>query len=540
MSSAAHDNAYEPIVVGRYLLHREIARGGMATIHLARMVGDVGFSRLVAAKRLLPELAEDGQFVTMFLDEARIASKVHHRNVVPVLDVITIGREVVLVQEYVRGVPLSWLLRHVHVGHGAHVPVPIAVAIGIQVLAGLHAAHETVDEMGMPLRIVHRDVSPQNIMIAADGTARLLDFGVAKAAVAAHTTRQGSFKGKLAYTAPEQLQGTATRQSDVYALSVVLWELLAGKRMRRSRKGGDVDLIEEIRAATVPPPTIIEAMESHQAQIALERWAQLEALSPVIERGLAVEPRDRWLTAAELQDAIVNAASPATNKEVAQWLKTAGGEFLDGRDRLIADEEASWRRRALAAPHDSETLTTNVMPPTVLPVGSNIRPAEKPAAPRHRALLVLGGSLVVAAGILLGARMVGGGDAPAPDAPKAPAVAPPVPVTVTPPVTAPPVAVPDAAELVPDAAPASLEPIDAGVLADAAEPPDAAVVPHTVRHPPPHIVRVPPHPVAHPAQVKTPPPTPPTPPTKGAKSKPGCDPPYYFEGTKKIFKAQCL
>src|SRR5258706_2505570 len=175
----------QAIVIGRYLLHRQIARGGMATIHIARLVGDEGFSRIVAAKRLHPEFAEDAEFVSMFLDEAHIASKVHHRNVVPVLDVVTTGEEVVLVQEYVHGVPLHWLLRTAHEAK-THVPINVAVSIGCQVLAGLQAAHETVDEMGMPLNIVHRDVSPQNIMVSTDGTGRLLDFGVAKASMAAH------------------------------------------------------------------------------------------------------------------------------------------------------------------------------------------------------------------------------------------------------------------------------------------------------------------------------------------------------------------
>src|SRR5262252_6052350 len=124
-----------PITVGRYVLHRQIARGGMATIHIARLLGDEGFSRIVAAKRLLPEFAEDADFVAMFLDEARVASKVHHRNVVPVLDVVTTGEEVVLVQEYVHGVPLHWLLRTAHEAK-THVPINVAVSIACQVLAG--------------------------------------------------------------------------------------------------------------------------------------------------------------------------------------------------------------------------------------------------------------------------------------------------------------------------------------------------------------------------------------------------------------------
>ncbi|MEO8705360.1 MAG: protein kinase, partial [Kofleriaceae bacterium] len=162
-----HGNA---VTIGRYILHRQIARGGMATIHIARLMGDEGFSRIVAAKRLLPEFAEDSDFVAMFLDEARIASKVHHRNVVPVLDVVTAMDEVVLVQEYVHGAPVHWLLNKTRQLH-THVPVPVAVAIASGVLAGLHAAHEMVDEMGMPLNVVHRDVSPQNVMVATDGTA---------------------------------------------------------------------------------------------------------------------------------------------------------------------------------------------------------------------------------------------------------------------------------------------------------------------------------------------------------------------------------
>src|SRR5262245_20037344 len=129
----------QAVVIGRYLLHRQIARGGMATIHIARLMGDEGFSRIVAAKRLLPEFAEDQDFVAMFLDEARIASKVHHRNVVPVLDVVTTGEEVILVQEYVHGVPLHWLLRTARQAK-THVPLNVAISIACQVLAGLQAA----------------------------------------------------------------------------------------------------------------------------------------------------------------------------------------------------------------------------------------------------------------------------------------------------------------------------------------------------------------------------------------------------------------
>ena len=271
--------------VGRYLLHDPIAQGGMATIHLARLTGDQGFHRIVAAKRLRPEYAHDAEFVTMFLDEARVASKIHHANVVPVLDVISAGGEVILVQEYVHGVALDKLCQLART-QAQPVPVAIAVAIAAQVLAGLGAAHTTTDELGAPLGIVHRDVSPHNIMIASDGTARLLDFGIAKASVAAHVTRENSFKGKIAYSAPEQLQGSAGQPSDLFALAVVVWELLAGQRMHQGASG-EREIVARIMTGTLP------RLAAAVAQAEPARRAAVLALAPVIERGLAVDPEDR-------------------------------------------------------------------------------------------------------------------------------------------------------------------------------------------------------------------------------------------------------
>ena len=334
------------VTVGRYLLHRQIARGGMATIHIARLMGDEGFSRIVAAKRLLPEFAEDTEFVAMFMDEARIASKVHHPNVVPVLDLVTTTDEVMLVQEYVHGVPLHWLLRTAHEAK-THVPINVAVSIACQTLAGLHAAHETVDEMGAPLNIVHRDVSPQNVMVAVDGTGRLLDFGVAKASMAAHITREGVFKGKLAYSAPEQIKGHAVRQSDVYAASVVLWELLVGHRMHGGAQA-EAELVGEIMSGSLP--TITDALAQEKEWLGANRWKQLEQLEPIIKKGLSTNAEDRWLTAADMEAALATAVPPASPTGVAAWLKALGKSFLEGRDKVIAEEEASWRRTSSSVP----------------------------------------------------------------------------------------------------------------------------------------------------------------------------------------------
>src|SRR3954468_676707 len=153
-----------PTIVGRYVLHAPIARGGMATIHLARLLGAEGFSRTVAAKRLHPQFTEDPDFTKMFIDEARIASKVRHPNVVPMLDVVQNGTEVILVQEYIHGVPLDKLLRAAR-QQSQPLPIDIVVTIVSGLLAGLSAAHETKDELGQPLGIVHRDISPQNVIV---------------------------------------------------------------------------------------------------------------------------------------------------------------------------------------------------------------------------------------------------------------------------------------------------------------------------------------------------------------------------------------
>src|SRR5215475_8036250 len=163
----------EPFQLGRYALHAELAAGGMAAVYLARQTGAVGFGKTVAIKRAHPHLAKDPYFARMFLDEARLVARVVHPNVVPILDVVSTDSELFLVLGYVRGETLSGLLRAVR-KRKEHIPVPVAAAIIVGMLAGLHAAHEARDEMGNPLNIVHRDVSPQNLMVGADGVPRVL------------------------------------------------------------------------------------------------------------------------------------------------------------------------------------------------------------------------------------------------------------------------------------------------------------------------------------------------------------------------------
>jgi serine/threonine protein kinase len=300
------------IVVGRYELGAEIGVGGLATVHIGRILGDVGFSRPVAIKRLHPHLARDPAFVAGFVDEAHLAVRISHPNVVATLDVISAEGELLLVMEYVAGASLSHLLRAGGSGDElAH--VACVAAVMVDALAGLQAAHDAVDENGKSLGLVHRDVSPQNIMVGFDGRARMLDFGVAKATgrKARERTRTGVIKGKLGYVAPEQFDGTVSRQSDIYAAAVVLWEAVAGRRLFDGDTDGEI--IHRVLSGRVDAPSV------HRPGLSPE-------LDALVLRGLSMEPSARFVTAEEMATALRRAVQPASALEVAEWVKRLGGK----------------------------------------------------------------------------------------------------------------------------------------------------------------------------------------------------------------------
>jgi hypothetical protein len=316
----------ESRVVGRYALHGEIASGGMASVHIGRLLGPVGFSRTVAIKRLHPTYARDPEFVSMFLDEARLAARIRHPNVVPTLDVVATQGELFLVMEYIQGESLAPLVRTLG-RTKARVPIRIALSIVAGALQGLHAAHEARDERGMSLGLVHRDVSPQNVIVGVDGMARVFDFGVAKAAGRAHNTRDGVVKGKLAYMAPEQLgQQPVDRAADIYAASIVLWELLTGSRLFRADSEGA--LLALVLQRDIQPPSAVVPDVS----------AELDA---IVMRGLARAPTDRFPTAREMALALDRLGS-ASLGEVAEWLEAVAGPALAKRaDQVSAVERQS-------------------------------------------------------------------------------------------------------------------------------------------------------------------------------------------------------
>ena len=228
-------DATVPSRVGRYAIVTRIGGGGMANVYLARALGsmhnDAGFERLAAVKVLHPHLAEDQGFTDMFLHEARVAANIHHPNVVTILDLGLEDGLLYNVMDYVEGDTLA-AVQATAISLGRGVPLPIVLRVAVEVLSGLHAAHELRDDRGELLNVVHRDVTPQNILLGIDGTARLTDFGVARARGRLVATSVGMLKGKLSYMAPEQLEAAELdRRADVFAMGVTLWETLALRRL---------------------------------------------------------------------------------------------------------------------------------------------------------------------------------------------------------------------------------------------------------------------------------------------------------------------
>ena len=332
------DSLHAPRRVGRYALFGPIASGGMATVHFGWLRGEGGFGRIVAVKALHPHLARDPEATAMLIDEARLAARIHHPNVARTLDVVHEGSELLLVMEYVAGAPLSVLLARTF-ARGAAVPPSIVVAVVSSVLRGLHAAHEAPGESGAPLGLVHRDVSPQNVLVGSDGVVRLVDFGIAKAAGRLQTTREGQLKGKLAYMAPEQIRsGAVDRRTDLFAVSVLLWEMLAGERLYA---GEDDAATLERRAAVPPPPS-----------------ARSPAAAPfdaVTARGLQKDPRRRFTTALEMARLVEECAPMASTTDVSAWVEEAAGDLVEARAaEASAIEAAAESARPGTPPADAE------------------------------------------------------------------------------------------------------------------------------------------------------------------------------------------
>jgi serine/threonine-protein kinase len=314
-----------PQVVGRYAMYGKIASGGFASVHFGRLLGAAGFSRSVAIKRLHTHLAEDPAFLSVMIDEARLAARIHHPNVVPTLDVVSADGELLVVMEYVRGESLARLIWPKSGGE-RRIPPSIASAIAVGALHGLHAAHEATSPHGAPLGIVHRDVSPQNILVGVDGVARVIDFGVAKAAGRLQTTRAGEIKGKRAYMAPEQFSlGEVTRAADVYAMGVVLWEVLAGRRLFKG--DNDAQFVVQVMAGVQDPPS------RHAPNLPA-------GLDDLVMTALARDPADRFASAQDMAAMLLRVVPPAFPTTVGKWVQEAASEAIERRGTELAEIES--------------------------------------------------------------------------------------------------------------------------------------------------------------------------------------------------------
>jgi serine/threonine protein kinase len=382
-------------VLGRYAMYDAIAAGGMATVHYGRLLGPVGFSRTVALKRLHAQFARDPEFVAMFIDEARLAARIRHPNVVQTVDVVAADGELLLVMDYVQGESLSRLVRASRAGSG--IPVRVAAAIVCGALHGLHAAHEATDEQGAPLGLVHRDVTPQNILIGADGIARVLDFGVAKAAGRVQTTGQGRVKGKIGYMAPEQINGVVTRRTDVFAASVVLWEALTGKRLFA---GDDLrKVLSRILGEEITPPT---SLAPHLPP----------GIDAVVLKGLERDPQMRYATAREMAlevEACLGLASPV---QVGAWVESLAHVALAQRAATLAEIESS-SSRALDrsevpsfASHASGVMARAAAQPPSLPALDSIPVVVDSAPARSRKVWFAAGAALLALVGIAGAATI--------------------------------------------------------------------------------------------------------------------------------------
>ena len=346
--------------IGRYTLLAQIAGGGMGSVYVALMKGSADFSRLVAIKCIHTRWLDDPKLVARFKNEIQLSARVLHPNVVQTLDVVEAEGELFLVMDYVDGVTLAALLTDLH-RQNEPLPISHAASIVTNVLRGLHAAHDARDEVGRPLHIVHRDVSPQNIMISRYGHVQVLDFGVAKVLEHSQHTAVGTMLGRLAYMAPEQVLGAGSSPcTDVFGAGVVLWECLVGKRL--------------FHRAVATEGEMLHALLSHTIPRAGELRADLPPrLDAVLGRALERNPEHRFQSADEFARALEAAAALAPPSALAALVSRASGARLSTREALVQRaRQESVAARAEPAPRMELVPALEVV--SVAPRARQLRP----------------------------------------------------------------------------------------------------------------------------------------------------------------------
>lgn len=311
----------------------------MAAVYLGRADSGLGLGQPVAIKVMHPYVADGPDNVRRFVDEARIASRIHHPNVVSLLEAVEADGRVFLVMEYIHGASLGELMTLLR-ERGETTPVPIAASLVHQALLGLHAAHEATGEDGATLELVHRDISPQNVLVSVSGTAHLTDFGVARAKDRVHATKTGSVVGKATYMAPEQLSGEPlSRRTDLYAMGVVLWELLAGKPLFET---------EARRLGALAPGWTPPLSSATNPEVP-------KGVDLVVARLLQRDAARRYATAEAAAAALEAAIRPASPARVAEWVADVAGTRLQQRSTLLAAAQRPAKSAALVVQPESPT-----------------------------------------------------------------------------------------------------------------------------------------------------------------------------------------
>jgi serine/threonine-protein kinase len=333
---------------GKYKLLAKLAIGGMGEIFLARLSGVAGFEKLVVIKRLLPHLAEDGHFVAMLLDEARIAARLNHPNVCQTYDLGEVDGQYFIAMEYLEGAPASQLLSRVRRSK-EELDLRMACAIVLQSCEGLHHAHELKDNDGELVGLVHRDVSPSNVFVTVAGAVKILDFGVAKSQDALARTHTGALKGKYAYMSPEQiLSKDIDRRSDIFSLGIVLFELLTTRRL--FWRDSEYKMFQAIAEDDIP--SVLEYRPDVPGPIA-----------DVVDRALSRDREERYATAKDMAEALSMACAPLggpmTTGSIAEFVEEAFSDQIRERRQLVKTVAHS---RAGAATAPARAITSEATP----------------------------------------------------------------------------------------------------------------------------------------------------------------------------------
>ena len=340
---------------GKYRLIAELGHGGMAEVFLAIASGPAGFNKLVVLKQIRDQLADDPEFLAMFLDEARLAARLNHPNVVQTNEVGEDGRRYFIAMEYLEGQPLNRVVQRL--SKDGRLSLPMHVRILIDALAGLHYAHELADFDGTPLQVVHRDATPHNIFVTYAGQVKVVDFGIAKALGSSAETRAGVLKGKISYMAPEQALGEKVdRRADVFAVGIMLWEALAGRRPFKGQN--DVVILQKLVAGEIPSPGTV-------------RDDIPELLEAICMKALAHDREERYATAEDMQRALEAALEKLGERP---QLRAVG----DLVTKTFADERQ--RIRGVIEAQMAGIRTTGELPTPELATGN--RTAGRLALPR--------------------------------------------------------------------------------------------------------------------------------------------------------------